>query len=304
MSKMNFKKQVMRYRYKVDQKIGRANKSEVLNDELLQIERRLDHTRSACATVYKRISQCQQSSGADLDKRMKKLPETAVANAMLDASNQLGADSDSALQKSLKVCGDAQSAVAKERAIYEMFVEGHVIAPLHTLVETDIPNIQKVRDRLKKLVLDRDNAHSQWQKAHKAQYNPGVNIQQMSAKADSMKDDYDAATSRMEICKDQLITELYDFLAKEGTYAQHVTDFVEKELEYHKRCVAHLEKLKPDLESAKANASAHSSYGTSLAEHLRVTEHDIALPIESCIACLLEIGIYEEVRSCFFIKIL
>lgn len=38
-------------------------------------------------------------------------------------------------RKALKVCGDAQSAVAKERAIYEMFVEGHVITPLHTLVE-------------------------------------------------------------------------------------------------------------------------------------------------------------------------
>ncbi|XP_077975752.1 rho GTPase-activating protein 17-like isoform X1 [Styela clava] len=291
---MNFKKQVMRYRLKADQKIGRANKSEVLTDELLLIEKRLEHTRLACSSVYKKISQCLQSSGPDLDKRLKKLPETAVANAMLEASNQLAAESESALQKSLKVCAEAETGIAKERAVYEMFVEGHVIDPLHTLVETDIPNIQKLRERLKRLVLDRDNAHLAWQKAYKAQYNPGVNIQVMSAKADTMKDELDAAISRMELCKDQLITELFEFLSKEGIFAQHMTDYVSKELEYHRKCVAHLERLEPDLKAAQANACVHSSYGTSLVEHLRVSEREIAMPIEACISCLLEIGVYEE----------
>lgn len=291
---MNFKKQVMRYRLKADQKIGRANKTEVLTDELLLIEKRLEHTRTACLSVYKKISQCLQSSGPDLDKRLKKLPETAVANAMLEACNQLSVESESALQKSLKVCAEAERGIAKERAVYELFVEGHVIDPLHTLVETDIPNIQKLRERLKRLVLDRDNAHQAWQKAYKAQYHPGANIPQMSVKADAMKDELDAAISRMELCKDQLITELFEFLSKEGTYAQHMTDFVSKELEYHKRCVAHLERLEPDLKAAQANACVRSSYGTSLAEHLRVSEREIAMPIEACITCLLEIGVYEE----------
>lgn len=83
-------------------------------------------------------------------------------------------------------------------------VEGRLYANLISdtvFLQTYIPNIQKLRDRLKKLVLDRDNANQQWAKAHKAQYTPGVNMQQMSVKADSMKEELDQAQSRMELCK-------------------------------------------------------------------------------------------------------
>lgn len=58
-----------------------------------------------------------------------------------------------------------------------------------------------MRERLKRLVLDRDNASQTWSKAYKAQYNPGANIPQMAAKADALREELDAAITRMEQCK-------------------------------------------------------------------------------------------------------
>jgi len=58
-----------------------------------------------------------------------------------------------------------------------------------------------MRERLKRLVLDRDNAAQNSSKAYKAQFTPGINLQQTAAKADLLKEELDQATSRMEQCK-------------------------------------------------------------------------------------------------------
>ena len=36
---------------------------------------------------------------------------------------------------SLSVCAKAQTELAKEKAVYEMFIDEHIISPLQTLVE-------------------------------------------------------------------------------------------------------------------------------------------------------------------------
>nr|XP_009858035.1 rho GTPase-activating protein 17 isoform X1 [Ciona intestinalis] len=291
------KKQFMRYKLIADQKVGRANKSEVLNDEMLQVEKHMEHVRVACQSTYKKLSQCLQThSIGEYEKRIKRVSEHVLGQGMLDASKSLLSESDSnqTLGSSLRVCGEAQIGLAKEKAMYEMFVDEHVIAPLQTLVESEIPSIMKQRERLKKLVLDRDGAYQNWNKVHKSQFTPGANLQQITAKSEILKDEYDQAVIRMEQSKDQLVTDLFEFLAKEAGHGQRMSDFHAKQLDYHRRCVDLLEKMKPDMDSVQDNAVMKSAFGLSLSDHLRLTQREIASPIEACVLCLLEFGLKEE----------
>jgi len=69
------------------------------------------------------------------------------------------------------------------------------------ILQTEIPAIVKQREKLKKLVLDRDNAQQNHVKATKAQQAPNANPQQASAKVESTREEYDQAVTRMEQCK-------------------------------------------------------------------------------------------------------
>ena len=44
-------------------------------------------------------------------------------------------DSSCICRIALDVCSKAQGELAKEKAMYEMFVDDHIVAPLQTLVE-------------------------------------------------------------------------------------------------------------------------------------------------------------------------
>uniref|UniRef100_H9G601 BAR domain-containing protein n=1 Tax=Anolis carolinensis TaxID=28377 RepID=H9G601_ANOCA len=64
------KKQFNRMKQLANQTVGRAEKTEVLSDDLLQIERRLDTVRSVCHNSHKRLVMCLQGQyGTDAEKK-------------------------------------------------------------------------------------------------------------------------------------------------------------------------------------------------------------------------------------------
>ncbi|KAF6272290.1 Rho GTPase activating protein 17 [Rhinolophus ferrumequinum] len=84
------KKQFNRMKQLANQTVGRAEKTEVLSDDLLQIERRLDTVRSVCHHSHKRLLACFQGQhGTDAERRHKKLPLTALAQNVQEAASQL-----------------------------------------------------------------------------------------------------------------------------------------------------------------------------------------------------------------------
>ncbi|KAG7252796.1 hypothetical protein CRUP_006988, partial [Coryphaenoides rupestris] len=105
---------------------SQAEKTEVLSDDLLQIERRLESVRVVSHNTHKRMVTCLQGHiGADAEKRHKKLPLTALSQAMVDGGSQLG--EDSLIGKMMEVCGDAESHLACELMHHEMQVEKNVL---------------------------------------------------------------------------------------------------------------------------------------------------------------------------------
>ncbi|XP_029913870.1 rho GTPase-activating protein 17b isoform X3 [Myripristis murdjan] len=281
------KKQFNRMRQLANQTVGRAEKTEVLSDDLLQIERRMELVRSVSHNAHKRlVSYLQGQLGTDTEKRHKKLPLTALSQAMQDGGSQLG--DESLIGKMMDVCGETENRLASELMQHEVQIERDIIEPLNQLAEVDIPNILKQRKQLAKLVLDYDSAKARWYQATKS------NNQAMAAKVDCLKDEMDEALNKVEICKDQLSADMYNFASKEGDYARYYVMLLEAQADYHRRSLAALEAAIPTIQAQQDSWMEKPAFGTALEEHLKRSNREIALPIEACVMMLLETGMKEE----------
>uniref|UniRef100_A0A673N568 Rho GTPase-activating protein 17 n=1 Tax=Sinocyclocheilus rhinocerous TaxID=307959 RepID=A0A673N568_9TELE len=285
------KKQFNRMKQLANQTVGRAEKTEVLSDDLLMIERRLENVRFVSHNVHKKMVMCLQGNvGSDVDKRHKKLPVTALSQSMLDGGSQLG--DESLIGKMMEVCGEAENKLALEQSQHEVQLERDILEPLNQLAEVDIPNILKQRKHLAKLVLDFDSAKARyWSNDQVTKAFPtAANAQAMAAKVDTLKEEMDEAQNKMEICKDQVAADMYNFSSKEGEYACYYVLLLEAQAEYHRRALASIESVLPTIQSQQEKPA----FGTALEEHLKRTSREIALPMEACIMMLLETGMQEE----------
>uniref|UniRef100_A0A8C7FQA1 Rho GTPase activating protein 44 n=2 Tax=Oncorhynchus TaxID=8016 RepID=A0A8C7FQA1_ONCKI len=153
------KKQFNRMRQLANQTVGRAEKTEVLSEDLLQVEKRLELVKQVSHSTHKKLTACLQGQqGVDVEKRSKKLPLTTLAQCLVEGAAVLG--DDSLLGKMLKLCGETQEKMAQELILFEFTIDRDVVDPLYELAEVEIPNIQKQRKQLAKLVLDMDSART------------------------------------------------------------------------------------------------------------------------------------------------
>ncbi|KAK2829411.1 hypothetical protein Q7C36_017401 [Tachysurus vachellii] len=290
------KKQFNRMRQLANQTVGRAEKTEVLSEDLLQVEKRLDLVKQVSHSTHKKLTACLQGQqGADVDKRSvkspsKKLPLTTLAQCMVEGAAVLG--DDSLLGKMLKLCGDTEDKLAQELIVFELQMERDVVEPLYVLAEVDIPNIQKQRKHLAKLVLDMDSARTRWQQSCKSSSHPS-NLAPAGAKADSLREEMEETANRMEICRDQLSADMYNFVAKEIDYA-NTFQMAKLQAEYHRKSLEILQCVLPQIKAHQEAWIEKPSYGKPLEEHLTLSGREIAFPIEACVTMLLECGMQEE----------
>ncbi|XP_053903721.1 rho GTPase-activating protein 44 isoform X11 [Malaclemys terrapin pileata] len=313
------KKQFNRMRQLANQTVGRAEKTEVLSEDLLQVEKRLELVKQVSHSTHKKLTACLQGQqGVDADKRSKKLPLTTLAQCLMEGSAILG--DDSLLGKMLKLCGEVEDKLAQELIHFELEVERDVIDPLFVLAEVEIPNIQKQRKHLAKLVLDMDSSRTRWQQSAKSS-GLSSNLQPSGAKADALREEMEEAANRVEICrtnkghtqgttdhpkianwrgsdaellKDQLSADMYNFVAKEIDYANYFQTLIEVQAEYHRKSLALLQNVLPQIKAQQEAWIEKPSFGKPLEEHLAVSGREIAFPIEACVTMLLECGMQEE----------
>ncbi|XP_047232838.1 rho GTPase-activating protein 17a isoform X4 [Girardinichthys multiradiatus] len=297
------KKQFNRMKQLANQTVGRAEKTEVLSDDLLQIERRMELVRVVSHNTHKKMVSCLQGHiGAEAEKRhsvprlytgngQKKLPLTALSQAMMEGGNQLG--EESLIGKMMEVCGEAENRLATELMQHELQMEKEVLDPLSQLAEVEIPNILKQRKQLSKLVLDYDSARARWLQATKSIIS-GTNTQALTAKADLLKEEVDEAMNKVELCKDQLAADMYSFFSKEGDYAHYFVTLLEAQADYHRKSLTVLESVLPTIQAQQDSWMEKPAFGTGLDDHLKRSGREIALPIEACVMMLLETGMKEE----------
>nr|XP_046232973.1 rho GTPase-activating protein 44-like isoform X4 [Scatophagus argus] len=291
------KKQFNRMRQLANQTVGRAEKTEVLSEDLLQVEKRLELVKQVSHSTHKKLTACLQGQqGVDVDKKSvrspsKKLPLTTLAQCMLDGAAVLG--DESLLGKMLKLCGETQDRLAQELILFELTIERDVIEPLYDLAEVEIPNIQKQRKHLAKLVLDMDSARTRYYQSTKSS-GLSSNLQPTGAKADHLREEMEEAANRMEICRDQLSADMYSFVAKEIDYASYFQTLIEVQAEYHRKSLELLQSVLPQIKAHQETWVEKPCYGKPLEEHLALSGRDIAFPIEACVTMLLECGMQEE----------
>nr|XP_046232970.1 rho GTPase-activating protein 44-like isoform X1 [Scatophagus argus] len=274
-----------------------AEKTEVLSEDLLQVEKRLELVKQVSHSTHKKLTACLQGQqGVDVDKKSvrspsKKLPLTTLAQCMLDGAAVLG--DESLLGKMLKLCGETQDRLAQELILFELTIERDVIEPLYDLAEVEIPNIQKQRKHLAKLVLDMDSARTRYYQSTKSS-GLSSNLQPTGAKADHLREEMEEAANRMEICRDQLSADMYSFVAKEIDYASYFQTLIEVQAEYHRKSLELLQSVLPQIKAHQETWVEKPCYGKPLEEHLALSGRDIAFPIEACVTMLLECGMQEE----------
>ncbi|XP_054999101.1 rho GTPase-activating protein 44 isoform X4 [Sorex araneus] len=286
------KKQFHRMRQLANQTVGRAEKTEVLSEDLLQVEKRLELVKQVSHSTHKKLTACLQGQqGAEVDKRSKKLPLTTLAQCLMEGSAILG--DDTLLGKMLKLCGETEDKLAQELIHFELQVERDVIEPLFLLAEVEIPNIQKQRKHLAKLVLDMDSSRTRWQQTSKSS-GLSSSLQPTGAKADALREEMEEAANRVEICRDQLSADMYSFVAKEIDYANYFQTLIEVQAEYHKKSLTLLQAVLPQIKAQQEAWVEKPSFGKPLEEHLLISGREIAFPIEACVTMLLECGLQEE----------
>ncbi|CAM4712560.1 unnamed protein product [Leuciscus chuanchicus] len=291
------KKQFNRMRQLANQTVGRAEKTEVLSDDLLQAEKRLELVKQVSHSTHKKLTACLQGQQAvDVDKRSvrsppKKLPLTSLAQCLVEGAAVLG--EDSLLGKMLRICGETQDRLAQELQLFELQIEGDVVDPLYTLSEVEIPNIQKQRKHLAKLVLDMDSARTRWHQSSKSSTLSNKETP-IGAKADALREEMEEAANRMEICRDQLSADMYSFMAKEMDYANYFQTLIEVQAEYHKKSLELLQNVLPQIKAQQESWVEKPCFGKPLEDHLTLSGREIAFPIEACVTVLMDCGLQEE----------
>ncbi|ELK31872.1 Rho GTPase-activating protein 44 [Myotis davidii] len=258
----------------------------------VQVEKRLELVKQVSHSTHKKLTACLQGQqGAEADKRSKKLPLTTLAQCLMEGSAILG--DDTLLGKMLKLCGETEDKLAQELIHFELQVERDVIEPLFLLAEVEIPNIQKQRKHLAKLVLDMDSSRTRWQQTSKSS-GLSSSLQPAGAKADALREEMEEAANRVEICRDQLSADMYSFVAKEIDYANYFQTLIEVQAEYHRKSLALLQAVLPQIKAQQEAWVEKPSFGKPLEEHLTISGREIAFPIEACVTMLLECGMQEE----------
>ncbi|XP_013778561.1 rho GTPase-activating protein 17-like [Limulus polyphemus] len=245
------KKQFFRVKQIADQTFLGAEKTEVLTEDLVSAEKRVELIKQSCQNIAKKAAGCLESGGMDLlgpEKRLKKLKEIVLSQCMLESSGLLG--ETSILGIIFGKSASLQEKLGKEILQYEMSVEEHLLTPIGEFLENDIPNISKLRKHLNKLTLDMDSARSRYQTAIRhSNQQTGGGLNNAAAKADVVKEELEDASLKVEQCKDNLAAEMYALLRKEPEFAKLFVDWYKFQANYHHKMLNILEECIPSLDS-------------------------------------------------------
>uniref|UniRef100_A0A4W5MUD6 Rho GTPase activating protein 17b n=1 Tax=Hucho hucho TaxID=62062 RepID=A0A4W5MUD6_9TELE len=206
------------------------------------IERRMELVRLVSHNAHKRLVTCLQGHiGTEAEKRHKKLPLTALSQAMQDGGSQLG--EESLIGKMMDVCGEAENRLASELMQHEVQLERDILEPLNQLAEVDIPNILRQRKQLAKLVLDYDSARARYCTRTPELYHLTHDTILTAASGDV----------HVFLPQDQLSADMYNFSSKEGDYARYYVILVEAQADYHRRSLAALEGVLPTIQDTESD---------------------------------------------------
>ncbi|OXB60881.1 hypothetical protein ASZ78_014433 [Callipepla squamata] len=271
--------------------------TEFLTEDLLQIEQRIEPAKRAAHSVSKRLQACLQGHcGAEMDKRVKKLPLMSLSATMAESFKEL--DTESSLGRALEMGCCIQSLLAKILAEFEIAVERDILQPLNKLSEEELPIILKRKKTLQKLISDWNSIKSR----NSAGAGAGPGASSAANKLEILKEEEEEVKRKVEQCKDEYMADLYHFSTKEDSYASYFIRLLEIQAQYHRQSLESLDSALAELKESHSQKEPSFTtetpvlgyYGVPLQTHLKSLGREIALPIEACVMMLLTSGMKEE----------
>lgn len=287
----------MRVKQIADQTFQRAEKSEVLTDELTAAEKRVEQIKLSCHNSAKKLSLCTQrlaADGASSERRsVKKVPEALLSQCMEECGLNLG--EGSVLGMTLVDCARIQDALACDLLSFKTLVEEEIVEPLLNTIKEEIADVVKNRKQLTKLSAEMDSLKMRYQAAVKScQQVTGNNLAAAVAKAEALREEAEDAANRVDQCRDVLAAEMFNLISKEPQLSRLFTRLCQIQIDYHRSALSVLESSLPELETQINVFPHHPVFGCPLDEHLNITNREIALVIETCVCWLLETAMDEE----------
>ncbi|XP_065318124.1 rho GTPase-activating protein 44-like [Gordionus sp. m RMFG-2023] len=234
---------------------------------------------------------CMISQGTDLEKRLKKIPETYLSSALVEFSTNVGENTP--LGSALRYCGEAMSHIGKDTLQYELDIEMKVFQPLNMLLETYLPVINKFKKQLNRQTLEMDICKTRYNEMLRRSYCSVNEVQSNATKIDSLKDDYIDACNKLDHIKDAYTTEMFKFLSKEGEISNILLNVLEAQIECHKSLSTTLDSILAKARDYISSSYIKPAFGCPLQEYLDLTNSFVSPIIEDCINILLEIGLDE-----------
>ncbi|EEC03631.1 Rho GTPase-activating protein RICH2, putative [Ixodes scapularis] len=275
----------------------KADKSEVLTEDLVVAEKRVDSIKQTCSSAHKRILSCLHNVSLE-DASTEKLQFCCYTARSV-----------------LCECANLQGKLGQELLNYERETDKQILQPTNLLLETDLPNISKLRRQLSKLTLDMDAAKNRYHTALKHAQQSGGNTTTnnsgggagstsgsspsgagtaVTSKTEGLREEAEDATSKVEQCRDALAAEMFSLIGREPEFAHLLVQWYQLQGDHHRRALAEIDATLPALWRLIGNSPQKPVFGFSLEEHLRVTGRRIALVVEKCACCLLTYGMDEE----------
>ncbi|GJQ67958.1 RhoGAP92B [Trypoxylus dichotomus] len=286
------KKQFFRVKQLADQTFLRADKTEELNYEELQVaERKIEYLKNAINAICKKIPS-DISTPENKEKKIKKYPEYQLGiileqynkrNLDIQELNGKSEESCELFRDVLTECASVEHALAEDQYRHELELERLVGKPLFDVLEKELPNIAKLRRSLTKYVLDKDSATNRYNSAAKH-----------GSQKESIKSEMEDADTKVEQSRDALAAEMFSLLRRESELSQYLLQILRVQRAYHESALKTLEHIIPDLNIKIVDSPIKPVFGTSLTDHLKVTNRRIAYPMEICIRALQELGMSEE----------
>ena len=156
--------------------------------------------------------------------------------------------------------------------------------PCNDLLEKDVHLLEKSRKKLRNSRLDMDAARSKMMSMEKIQ------LQNYSAtnqgKLDTATFEFDESCTKFEQTQDEFACTLLIFLSKQTEHANIYRSMMERQLEYHRKCLESIESAMPCLNKNIDNFPTRPVFGTPLEEHLRVTNRKISAVLDECVTYL------------------
>ncbi|KAF6018239.1 ARHGAP44 [Bugula neritina] len=203
-------KNILRVKQRADQGLGRAEKTEVLSEDLLLAEKKVEALKNVLQTLVKKLTASLQAHNVhDQEKRAKKMPIVHLATSLEESSKVLG---EGMLCDVLRQCSMGMNSIGYAQQFYELTVEGSILSYIQEILDTDVPAIKKSKQQLTKLTLDMDSTRSRQQSAAQS----SSHSSHSQSKTELLNVELEEAEQKVATCRDQYTTEIFQLLSKES----------------------------------------------------------------------------------------